>query len=126
MLSSYYQQKRKQQQYNAEKEIFVAVCDHTDSHEFERNDITSYFTKRYYDSNPKAPRHCHGSCGMEKLLGIDIPVNATNSVYVCKNCKNKNEPCNHAFCNGCYSTVQHAGNGKKRIRKQNDIDRLCK
>lgn len=116
-----YKQKRKQQQHNdADKEnIAVALCNHDDCHKFKRNDISSYFTQAYYDSNPHAPRHCDG-CGTENLLGIHIPVNAKHPIYQCINCTNKDEPCNHALCNGCYNKIipQVVGNANKRIRKQ--------
>jgi hypothetical protein len=46
-LSSYYKQKRKQQQDKAEKESIAVVCNHADSHEFEQNNMPSYFTQGY-------------------------------------------------------------------------------
>ena len=105
----------------------MVLCDHTDVHEFERNDITSYFSQSYYDNNPHAPRHC-SSCGPDKLLGIDIKVNATHPVYQCKNCRNKNQPCNHAFCNSCWTSIalnDDTVNNNKGARKKNVINRLC-
>jgi hypothetical protein len=121
-----YNQKRKKQDTD-KNDIIAKVCNHNDTHEFERNDISSYFTQGYYDNNPHAPKNCF-RCGPEKLLGIDIKVNGTNPVHCCINCKNNDQPCNYALCNTCFTDMsneeQASGQNNKRIRKKKEINRF--
>jgi hypothetical protein len=92
------------------------VCDHENIHEYIMCDISSYFNVNYYEKNPSAPRTCY-DCGDKKVLGYDIPVNAKNPVYICKQSK-----CNHALCSVCYNTMNRNnddnGTNKKRTTKQ--------
>ena len=74
------------------------TCDHGVIN-LKPEDDGNYFSTRYLENRPQAPRKCH-QCA--KGFGAEYKVSVSRPVYLCRNARRPEGECGYALCAPCY------------------------